>query len=180
MHSLPFPRSYWVEPARLLAGCYPGDLAPTAREQKLEGLIESGVRRVVSLMEGDENDHAGDPFIDYAPELTRRAALREIAIACVRHPIIDQSIPSVGAMRAILDEIDAGLGSGHAVYVHCWGGRGRTGTVIGCWLIRHRQATPETALAALQALTAHDPRAFRPTPETVEQRAFVRAWKEAA
>ena len=40
-------------------------------------------------------------------------------------------------MTRILDEVDDGAREGGAVYVHCWGGIGRTGTVVGCWLLRH-------------------------------------------
>ena len=37
----------------------------------------------------------------------------------------------------ILDAIDKALEDGKNVYVHCWGGIGRDGTVVGCWLVRH-------------------------------------------
>ena len=40
------------------------------------------------------------------------------------------------------------------VYVHCWGGVGRTGTVVGCWLVRHepRQTVIRSRrIAALRA-----------------------------
>ena len=40
-------------------------------------------------------------------------------------------------MLAVLDAIDIALCEGHGVYIHCWGGVGRTGTVVGCWLKRH-------------------------------------------
>ena len=45
MH-LPFPRSYWVEPGRLLAGFYPGDSDPVEAEYKLQALLDCGVSRV--------------------------------------------------------------------------------------------------------------------------------------
>jgi protein-tyrosine phosphatase len=35
-------------------------------------------------------------------------------------------------MTTILDAIDESMTAGKPVYVHCWGGMGRTGTVIGC------------------------------------------------
>ena len=34
-------------------------------------------------------------------------------------------------MTAILNAIDESMTAGKPVYVHCWGGAGRTGTVIG-------------------------------------------------
>ena len=42
-----------------------------------------------------------------------------------------------------LTQRDEGL---EPVYVHCWGGIGRTGTVVGCWLVRHGM-TGDEALA---------------------------------
>ena len=79
-------------------------------------------------------------------------------------------------MTAILDAIDGHLADGRTVYVHCWGGVGRTGTVIGCWLARHgRQGEP--ALARLRELWRECPKsATRKSPETEEQERYVLEW----
>ncbi len=64
------------------------------------------------------------------------------------------------------------------MYVHCWGGIGRTGTVVGSWLVRHGVMAPEQALDLLTELRASDRGAgHRRSPETPEQRAFVRRWR---
>ena len=34
-------------------------------------------------------------------------------------------------MNRILNEIDSSLSADRPVYVHCWGGKGRTGAVVG-------------------------------------------------
>ncbi|MFZ5949388.1 MAG: fused DSP-PTPase phosphatase/NAD kinase-like protein [Candidatus Rifleibacteriota bacterium] len=34
------------------------------------------------------------------------------------------------------------MAAGKPVYVHCWGGLGRTGVVVGCWSRRHGEAEP--------------------------------------
>jgi predicted transcriptional regulator of viral defense system len=39
-------------------------------------------------------------------------------------------------MTATLNVIDKELAGGHRIYGHCWGGIGRTGTVIGCLLVQ--------------------------------------------
>jgi protein-tyrosine phosphatase len=97
-----------------------------------------------------------------------------------RLPIRDVSVPESSAvMHEILNEIDAALDSGGVVYVHCWGGVGRTGTVVGCHLGR-RGMTGSEALAKVAELFKHMekyPRRQR-SPETDEQEAYVRAWKE--
>jgi protein-tyrosine phosphatase len=53
----------------------------------------------------------------------------------IRTPIRDGGCPTIDELRAILDRIDAELARGEVVYVHCGGGHGRTGTVVGCWLV---------------------------------------------
>ena len=51
-----FNRSYWVVPGKLLAGGYPGSENPVEEERKLKGLIQAGIRHVISLMEAQEYD----------------------------------------------------------------------------------------------------------------------------
>jgi protein-tyrosine phosphatase len=61
------------------------------------------------------------------------------------------------------------------VYVHCWGGIGRTGTVVGCWLMRHGldEGDPVGRIARLR----RDMEDARPSPETPAQRAMITSWK---
>jgi protein-tyrosine phosphatase len=66
------------------------------------------------------------------------------------------------------------------VYVHCWGGAGRTGLVIGAWLVRHGMAG-DAALAEVQRLydgTRRPGDRRRRSPETWEQQEYVRRWAE--
>jgi len=80
-------------------------------------------------------------------------------------------------MRQILDTLDEALQAGHVVYVHCWGGIGRTGTVVGCYLVRHG-FTGEEALQRIACWVAGTPKAHRPSPETAEQRRMVLDWSK--
>jgi hypothetical protein len=178
--NLPFERSYWVEPGRLLAGYYPGDSDPVEADYKLQALLECGVSRVFNLMEPDETDHSGRRFAAYQQRLHRLAEQRGAAAACVRFPIKDQSVPSLATMRKILDSLLSALAAGETVYVHCWGGRGRTGTVTGCYLRRALGLPGAETLARLRELTAHNPDAFWPAPEMEGQRAFVQRWTDVA
>jgi protein-tyrosine phosphatase len=79
-------------------------------------------------------------------------------------------------MTRILDDIDAALAEERTVYVHCWGGVGRTGTVVGCWLVRHGldEGDPLRRIARLRR-DVDD--VWRSSPETSAQCAMVTGWK---
>src|SRR3954470_3595704 len=103
--NLPFARSYWVEPGRLLAGYYPGDSDRVEADYKLQALLDCGVSRVFNLMEAGETDHSGQRFAAYQNRLQRLAEQRGRAAAGVRFPIKDRSVPSLATMRKILDAL---------------------------------------------------------------------------
>lgn len=174
--ALPFPRSYWVDPAWLLAGAYPGSSKPEEAVSKLARLLDVGITSVISLMETQERNHSGQPFVDYSEGIARLAEKRGQKVGCFRYAVVDGSVPSHETMKTILDRLDQTLNTGGSAYVHCWGGRGRTGTAVCCWMIRHAIVTPNQALDHLQTLIRHNAQAFYPTPEFQIQRDFVLRW----
>jgi len=175
---LPFPRSYWVSHPRLLAGCYPGDVDPGQTRAKITALLNTGVRLIINLMEPIEIGHDGKPLEPYDTVLSEVATELGVQAHMDRFSIPDMSVPTPVHMRSILDAIDTALADGATVYVHCWGGRGRTGTVVGCWLARHGNATGDAALKRIAELRARVPKAHLPSPETEPQRKMVRGWEE--
>ena len=86
-------------------------------------------------MEEKETNHHGASFVDYFPPVQELAKLAGQQTRFARFPIRDMSIPTHEQMREILDAIQAEIRADGAVYVHCWGGKGRTGMVIGCHLL---------------------------------------------
>jgi protein-tyrosine phosphatase len=92
-----------------------------------------------------------------------------------RFPIRDFSCPSEEEMGQTLDGIDAALAR-ESIYLHCWGGTGRTGTVVGCWLVR-QGLEPDDALATIAALRRETAYGDRRSPESDEQWAMVRGWR---
>lgn len=173
----PFERSYWVVPGKFLAGYYPGDRQMSVIKQKMSDLLACGIRCVINLMEPDERDHEGLPFVDYAPVLKTLANGRAI-VDCQRMPIPNLWIPSRDFMVQVLDWIDNTLGENRPVYIHCWGGQGRTGTVIGCWLIRHGIAKSENVLEKISELRRFETKAQNPSPITPDQIQMVLQWNK--
>jgi len=62
------------------------------------------------------------------------------------------------------------------VYVHCLGGIGRTGTVVGCYLVRHG-LPGEEALEHLQNLRKETPDWWFQSPESSAQKNMILDWK---
>lgn len=167
----PNANTYWVN-EHLLAGEYPGHWDDREAQSRLAGYLAAGITFFIDLTQAGELK----PYEDFlaiasgdGPAITyRRRSIRDADIPRSRHQ-----------MAHILDTIDQAIAEGHSVYVHCWGGIGRTGTVVGCYLVRHGLSGDE-ALARLQRLwqtvekSSHQPS----SPETQAQAAFVRAWKE--
>lgn len=176
---VPFARSYWVLPGRLLAGHFPGSPDPDEEQGKLEGLLDAGIRFVVNLMEVHERDHEGKLFSPYWDRIGHLGRERGWEVETHRFPVPDLGIPSREEMVRILDALDGALETGRPAYVHCWGGKGRTGTVVGCYLVRHGLAEGESALARIAELRRRDPMAHLPSPETDEQRRFVLGWRRS-
>ena len=131
----PTIRCYWVVEGSFLAGAYPGSPDREEHRQRVEALWAAGIRTFVNLVEEHETNNSGQPFTRY-DDILRELALRAgDHVAHLRFPVKDLAVPTVDAMRSILDAIDLSLAAERPVYLHCFGGVGRTGTVACCWLL---------------------------------------------
>lgn len=164
--------AYWVLPNHLLAGEYPGAKNAADPLPRLRALLNLRVDRFIDLTEAGEY---GLPAYDaLAVDLANQCGRR---VVYQRLPIQDVSIPSKDRMLEILDAIDEALAGGQTVYLHCYAGIGRTGTTVGCYLVRHGMPA-ESALTQLADWLHTTSKAGRPIPETPEQADFVRSWCE--
>jgi len=163
--------AYWVRPGELLAGPYPCAPDLPAAELRVADLLACGVDFVVDLTEPGEYN-----LRPYWPILQRQAEAASQQIERWNSPIQDMGTPTVAQMREILVRIDAAIEGGRIVYVHCFGGIGRTGTVIGCHLVG-RGMEGRAALAEIERLRRGLFNAYRTSPETEAQRKMVRMWK---
>jgi ADP-ribosylglycohydrolase len=169
----PNPNTYWVIPGKILAGEYPGDKDLVKAREKINRFLEVGVRHFVDLTEFGE-------LVPYEEILSEGSRAASIAATYQRFPIRDVSVPRDAAhLGEILLTINRRIREGGAVFLHCWGGVGRTGLVVGCWLQEHGR-TPDAALAELSrkwstvAKSSEKPA----SPETVGQMNWVKTWPQ--
>jgi protein-tyrosine phosphatase len=165
---------YWVLPRQFLAGEYPAHDTSPASTRRLDALLEAGIDSFVDLTEPDES-------LPYVPLLNKLATQRGVHIDHRRFPIIDLGLPNRAQMLATLNHIDAAVAEGRRVYVHCWGGIGRTGMTVGCFLVR-RGMSGQQALDQIsdwwKGVTGR--RSAPLSPETPQQVQFVLNWRENA
>ena len=168
----PIRESYWVKSGRFLAGEYPAAPYVERARVRLGALLDSGINTFFDLTLVNE-------LPPYLSILREEASKRGITIQHIRFPILDRNIPTRGTMTAILDTIDGALSRGRNVYLHCWGGIGRTGITVGCYLVRHG-LTGEHALAELAEWWESVPKSshFPRSPETDRQVEFILNWWE--
>lgn len=163
--SKPLNQSYMVTGDGIIfAGEYPGDKDENKAKEKINQMVHFGVRHFIDLTEENELK----PYQQYLPK----------GVTYTRFPIRDTSVPtSISKVHQLLNKISEfkKLNDGY-LYLHCWGGVGRTGTIVACQNARiFENPTLENVLTALRNSFSEMPKsAYRKTPETKEQIEFIK------
>jgi hypothetical protein len=168
----PIPESYWVELDRFLAGEYPALYEVELTRKRIDSLLEAGLDTFIDLTKPNE-------LPPYLPILLEQSHAYDVNVKYHRFPIGDFGLPTPQLMKSILDTIDSQLKADRKIYLHCWGGVGRTGTTVGCYLVR-RGKSGEEALGQLAEWWRRVPKSLfhSHSPETDEQVEFIRNWAE--
>ena len=163
--SRPLFQSYYLGERNIYAGEYPGDKYGEKAEAKIKQMTHFGVRHYIDLTEEGE-------LVPYAHLLPKDATY-------TRFPIRDCGIPSsLDAVEVLLNHIrELSKRDDGYVYIHCWGGVGRTGTIVACYLAKE---SFETTMKNLRYQFSEMPKsAHRVTPDTKEQENFIRQYVES-
>jgi len=171
--NVPYSNTYWVVHGRFLAGEHPTELDDDATIARLAALLDGGIRAFVDLTMPSE-------IKSYHQLLCTLAETRRVEITFRRFPIPDRGVPSVSTLTSILDEIDGSARDQKPVFVHCFAGIGRTGTVVGCYLRRYRLAIKGEVVAHIARIRSLMPSGSGPSPQTSEQVRMVENWEDAA
>ena len=167
----PLNQSYEVSVAggAVYAGEYPGDKNGELAKNKIAHMYHFGIRHFIDLTEEGELQ----PYSHLLPADT----------TYTHFPIRDCGAPSsVESVQRLLLRIEELKKMEGDVYLHCWGGVGRTGTIVACYL--SQDAEEPNLCHTLEVLRNHFsemPKAtYRETPETKEQIDFIEQFINAA
>jgi protein-tyrosine phosphatase len=159
--------AWWVKPDQLLAGEYPGALTRAKAITKLRMLAAAGVDTIIDLTEDVDGLEPYSHLLDKIADDSRHSIRR------YRHPIPDNHVTDDAGYDDIVARINTEIDSGRAVYVHCWGGRGRTSTVLGCWLIE-QGLDYDATIARIEELRSNTKKSGVQVPESQSQHDVLR------
>jgi len=186
----PTPWCNWCIPGRVIAGAYPASLDDVETERILTTLLELGVNTFVCL-QAEVNINCPEhvwrsgqglrPYIKDAQRILSKAhdtgnrRIQQQKIDFLHLPIIDGDVTTDSAVSRLAEDCMERVLRGEKLYVHCWGGHGRTGTLISVMLGRLYGLSYTTAMRYCQIY--HDARTYPQgvrSPHTPVQRAQVR------
>lgn len=168
---------YQVQPG-LFAGEYPGNQNPNVADTRIRELVDRGIVTFIDLTSTADLSFG---LLPYEPHLAGIDESGTLGLKRYSFEIPDMGIPAgPEVMRGVLDLIRSEIEAGRSCYVHCWGGIGRTGTAVACWL-REQGLDADTALARVQSLyETHMDEAKRArypnSPQQPTQLRYVREW----
>lgn len=126
---------HWLVPGKL-AGCpKPGVVAPLGHDLTL--LKGMGVTLLINLTE-------------HAPDAD---ALQRHGLKSFHMRVEDRHAPPLLWTKLLLAKMEAFMRNGEVLAVHCLAGLGRTGTILGAWLVREG-LTADEALRRLRMIDA--------------------------
>ena len=171
----PLPNSYWATPL-LLACEYPGSLTDEAAIPKLDALLAAGILDYYDLTEDVDQMR---PYENLLRERATHLGIAPDSLRYRRFPIRDMDVPTPKRLAEVLAALADSAASGRRAAVHCWGGIGRTGTVVGCYLRQAEGLGGDEALARIaeEWKTVAKVKHFPVSPQTQEQQDYVRHYQ---
>ena len=184
----PTRESNWVILDHLMVGAYPSSFDDNENDAILSSILECGVTTFVCLQQEYQHGvsealwRAGSalrPYIEDAMDICARERDTGRIVApehlkFLHTGIVDCGVTTDATVLELAIDICFRLVAGEVIYLHCWGGHGRTGTVVAVALGLLYGVSSAEALARTQLY--HDLRICSlnvPSPQTPQQRRQV-------
>lgn len=187
----PTLESNWVIPGVLLAGAYPASNDDQETFQLLSSILKCGVKKFVCLQleyvphvteAAWKSGAALRPYFEDVKRLVREKAkypnlandpivVDEVNLKFEHCPIVDCGVTDDDVVLHLAEELVGDISRGEVIYLHCWGGHGRTGTVVSIMLHLMYGLNAKEAMRRCQAV--HDLRKcilHVGSPQTEQQR----------
>jgi len=160
---------------------------PDKARGQLADILRGGVDVFVSLISElpPQWEHNGKiagfvgyhaPVLELATGDDPRYPVEPREVKFLHYPIDDLTAPGLGQLRQIVDDLSKEVAAGRKLYIHCWGGRGRAGTVGASLIGKMEGLTADEALERIQqAYSARDQDSSM-SPETSAQVKLVRTY----
>lgn len=158
----PTPNTNYIFNEQILVGWYPG-----GDSNNLSKILSTGRDVFVNLTEQKEIDAFGD----------YRLTVRETSPECLflNYPIRDSNIPvDLTSFNDFVSRLYELYQAKKKFYIHCRGGHGRTGIVCACLLMRMGYTADQALDEVMKAHRTRENLPDYPSPETQEQRDFVK------
>lgn len=152
---------------RIWGAEYPGDIMEHVAKGKIQHALEFGITHFIDLTEEGELP----PYKQYLP--------KDKNVHYIHFPIKDARAPeSMYAVYNLLLQMDDILKCpASKIYLHCWGGVGRTGTIAACWLImKYKTSYYKTISNLLEMWKTCLKSDNQPIPDHWTQKAFIKSF----
>ena len=186
----PTPESNWVIPGVLLVGAFPAEIDDTITFFQISEILKRGINKFVCLQNEYRTDvpeeiwKAGEALRPYFNDVVNIVENKDKfetfakSIVCdktdlsfVHFPIKDCGVAADESVLLLCQQLVQSIYEGNKLYIHCWGGHGRTGTVVCIMLCIMYGISAEEAMERCQKM--HDTREHHVevgSPQTQVQR----------
>lgn len=138
----------------MLVGAYPASLSDEETFDLISGILKCGIRKFVCLQleyvptvsePAWRSGAALRPYFEDVRRIVREKnrfpdlvnhpnVVNEESLSFVHCPIVDCGVTDDSKVLRLAEELVAEISRGQVIYIHCWGGHGRTGTVVSIML----------------------------------------------
>lgn len=190
----PTPESNWVVPGKLLVGAYPASTDDAETLDLITSILQLGITKFVCLQQEYREQGVTEvmwrsgqalrPYFHDVRSIIRKKAMLPCLkgehivsaenLTFVHFPIRDCGITDDDRVVELARSLVKAIAEGSIIYLHCWGGHGRTGTLV-CIML-HLMYGYNDVHAMLYCQTVHDLRrcpVVVGSPQTETQRAQV-------